>query len=63
MAWTAHKDPDDVKEIEEDAAALDQKTDQLVQLIKNSKYFVAFTGAGVSTSAGIPGTVPAQPQC
>ena len=58
MAYTAHKNPDDVKEFEEDAASLDRKTSMLVQLIQNSKYFVAFTGAGVSTSAGIPGARP-----
>ena len=56
MAFSAHKDPEQLKEHHEDEATLDQKTDVLVALIKASKCFVAFTGAGVSTSAGIPGT-------
>ncbi|KAJ4127998.1 hypothetical protein NW768_008282 [Fusarium equiseti] len=33
---------------------IDQQADELVALIKNSKHFIVFTGAGVSTSAGIP---------
>ncbi|KAM0553250.1 hypothetical protein ACHAPJ_007539 [Fusarium lateritium] len=33
---------------------IDQQAAELVTLIKNSKHFIVFTGAGVSTSAGIP---------
>ncbi|KAF5577535.1 NAD-dependent deacetylase sirtuin-6 [Fusarium pseudocircinatum] len=33
---------------------IDKQTDEIVALIKNSKHFIVFTGAGVSTSAGIP---------
>lgn len=59
MAFSAHKDADALKEHFEDAATLDHKTDVLVKMIKDSKHFVVFTGAGVSTSAGIPGTIHA----
>lgn len=31
---------------------VDQKAQELVDLITKSKHFIAFTGAGVSTSAG-----------
>ncbi|CAF1255068.1 unnamed protein product [Rotaria sordida] len=33
---------------------LDDKLDQLAQWIKESRHFIVFTGAGVSTSTGIP---------
>lgn len=40
------------KERREPDKAVDQKADALAALISNSKHFIAFTGAGVSTSAG-----------
>ncbi|KAH7147634.1 DHS-like NAD/FAD-binding domain-containing protein [Fusarium sp. MPI-SDFR-AT-0072] len=33
---------------------IDKQADEIVTLIKKSKHFIVFTGAGVSTSAGIP---------
>jgi formylmethanofuran dehydrogenase subunit B len=40
------------KERFEALEVVEQKAKALADLIKNSKYFIAFTGAGVSTSAG-----------
>ncbi len=31
---------------------VDKKAEALVSLIRGSKHFIAFTGAGISTSAG-----------
>ncbi|KAJ5329640.1 hypothetical protein N7452_010030 [Penicillium brevicompactum] len=42
------------KERREPMAAVDKKAAILVSQIKSSRHFIAFTGAGVSTSAGIP---------
>eukprot|EP01083_Nonionella_stella_P288077 980496_1 len=50
---TARADTD-CKEFFDDKEALQIKIKKLAQLIRKSKHFVAFTGAGISTSAGIP---------
>eukprot|EP01084_Bolivina_argentea_P119263 211477_1 len=50
----AHHEEAEVKEYFDTAEEIDKKTTKLVQLIKSSKHFIAFTGAGISTSAGIP---------
>ncbi|CAF3914829.1 unnamed protein product, partial [Rotaria sp. Silwood1] len=42
------------KEIIDPPDVLDQKLDQLAEWIRNAKHFIVFTGAGVSTSTGIP---------
>ncbi|KAF2803071.1 NAD-dependent deacetylase sirtuin-7 [Mytilinidion resinicola] len=41
-------------ELQEPPSAIDQKAQILVDHIRKSKHFIAFTGAGISTSAGIP---------
>eukprot|EP01084_Bolivina_argentea_P312973 541887_1 len=41
------------KEFFDDTETLKKKIKQLAELVKNSKHFVAFTGAGISTAAGI----------
>lgn len=53
MAFSAHKDPEQVREFFDDAAALSEKAGLLADWIRQSNHFVAFTGAGISTSAGI----------
>ncbi|KAK4155840.1 DHS-like NAD/FAD-binding domain-containing protein [Chaetomidium leptoderma] len=52
MAWTAHKVP--LPELVEASNDLDEKARELANLIRTSKHFIVFTGAGISTSAGIP---------
>lgn len=54
MAFSAHKDPEQIKEHICDEETLDKQADQVATLIRNAKHFIVFTGAGISTSAGIP---------
>ncbi|KAI0483910.1 NAD-dependent deacetylase sirtuin-7 [Xylariaceae sp. FL0804] len=42
------------KERQEGPDVVERRAEALVRLIKKSKHFIAFTGAGVSTAAGIP---------
>ena len=53
MADTSHSDPELARERFDSPEELDTKLDRLVSLIQGSKHCVAFTGAGISTSAGI----------
>ena len=50
---TAIKDTEDKKEYFDAPEVLDEKVDRLAQMILSSQHFVAFTGAGLSTAAGI----------
>lgn len=54
MAHTAHKTDSAMREIEEDHESLQGKARQLAKWIREANHFVVFTGAGISTSAGIP---------
>lgn len=53
MADTAHSDPELARERFDSPEELDTKLDRLAALIQGSKHFITFTGAGISTSAGI----------
>ena len=52
MATTVNLD--EIEEFEDSPAELEAKIKKLAHLITESKHLVAFTGAGVSTSASIP---------
>lgn len=54
MADTAIKNEEEKKEYFDSQEELDEKIETLAMWIKSSEHFVAFTGAGISTSAGIP---------
>jgi len=54
MADTAIKTEEGKKEYFDSAHELDKKTTLLAKWIKESKHFVTFTGAGISTACGIP---------
>lgn len=54
MSYTAIKTEEGKQEYFDSPEELDKKIDELAKLIKASKHFVAFTGAGLSTGAGIP---------
>jgi len=51
---TAHKTDKEKEEFFDSEQELDEKITTLAEWIKASKHFVAFTGAGISTGAGIP---------
>lgn len=54
MAHSAHETEEKVKEHYDSAEEVERKCQLLAKMIKESKHMVAFTGAGISTSAGIP---------
>jgi len=53
MAGTAHHDEEQMKEHFDPPDVLEEKIKKLASFIAESKHCVAFTGAGISTSAGI----------
>merc|ERR1719329_29731 len=54
MAHTAHKDEALMQEHFDPPEVLAEKVAKLAALVQDSRHFVVFTGAGISTSAGIP---------
>ncbi|KAJ3090870.1 hypothetical protein HK102_002417 [Quaeritorhiza haematococci] len=46
--------PEDITEYHDSPEAVNRKARRLADLIRNSKHLIVFTGAGISTSAGIP---------
>ena len=54
MAATAHKTEAEKKEFFDSPKELDRKVSRLAEMILASEHMVAFTGAGISTSTGIP---------
>lgn len=54
MADTAIKSEEEKKEYFDSPEVLDKKCEELALWIRSSEHFVVFTGAGISTSAGIP---------
>lgn len=53
MANTAHTSEEEMLEIYDSPEELESKIQKLATMVKNSKHLVTFTGAGISTSAGI----------
>jgi len=51
---TAHKTAEEKKEYFDSEEELERKVEILAEWVRESKHFIAFTGAGISTSAGIP---------
>lgn len=44
MAFSAHKDPELIKEHSEPLEVLQEKAKKFIKLIKKSSHFIAFTG-------------------
>lgn len=49
MASTA-RNKDEAREFFDEPDMLEEKVDQLADMIRESNHFIAFTGAGISTS-------------
>jgi NAD-dependent SIR2 family protein deacetylase len=54
MASTAHKTDDEIREYHDTPEELEAKVEQLARLIQESRKFIVWTGAGISTSTGVP---------
>ena len=54
MASTAIETEEDKREYFDDPVTLDRKVTQLAEWVRNSQFMTVFTGAGISTSTGIP---------
>lgn len=54
MAHTAHRTQEAIQEHFDPPHVLAEKLDRLADLVRNCRHLVAFTGAGISTSAGVP---------
>ena len=54
MADTAIKTEEEKKEFFDSPEVLDEKVSMLAEMIIMSQRMIAFTGAGISTSSGIP---------
>jgi len=54
MAHSAHKTEAEYKEHFDSPEEFEKKIDILAKWVLESKHFIAFTGAGISTSCGIP---------
>ena len=54
MADTAIKTEEEKKEYFDSPEVLDQKIEMLAEMVIMSQHMVAFTGAGISTAAGVP---------
>lgn len=54
MASTAHKTDEEIRETRDAPADVEAKVEVLAELIRRSRRFVVWTGAGVSTSTGVP---------
>lgn len=46
MAYTAHQDEETMVELEEDENMLNEHARKLANLIRDSRHFIIFTGAG-----------------